>query len=177
LEKEVARTKDPDLTHTLEWSKAINASIEQMVRCVPPFPLVRESLDKIGRQADILVVSATPHEALQREWEEHDLAKYTGMICGQEIGTKKEMLKAAVQYQPNHTLMIGDAPGDYQAAVANNALFFPINPGAEEASWRRFFEEGIDRFLADMFAGEYQAELLAEFDRYLPSHPSWPVEE
>ena len=44
--------------------------------------------------------------------------------------------------------MIGDAPGDYQAAEANRPLFFPINPGAEEASWRRLFEEGIDRFLA-----------------------------
>ena len=54
--------------------------------------------------------------------------------------------------------MIGDAPGDYKAAVANDALFFPINPGAEEASWKRFYEEGIDRFLAGTFAGEYQAE-------------------
>ena len=61
--------------------------------------------------------------------------------------------------------------------MANHALFFPINPGAEEASWQRFFEEGIDRFLAGTFAGEYQAELLAEFDRYLPERPPWPVEE
>ena len=36
------------------------------------------------------MVSATPHEALQREWEEHDLAQYVVAICGQEIGTKKE---------------------------------------------------------------------------------------
>ena len=26
-----------------------------------------------SRQADLLVVSATPNEALAREWEEHDL--------------------------------------------------------------------------------------------------------
>jgi hypothetical protein len=61
--------------------------------------------------------------------------------------------------------------------VANHALFFPINPGAEEASWRRFYEEGIERFLSGRFAGEYQAALLAEFDRYLPDRPPWPVEE
>ncbi len=113
----------------------------------------------------------------QREWEEHDLAKYTVAICGQEIGTKKESLRAAAKYPPEHTLMIGDAPGDHQAAVANHALFFPINPGAEEASWQRFYEEGIDRFLADTFVGDYQAALLAEFDRYLPSRPPWPVED
>ncbi len=177
LEKEVQKTGDPHLKHTLEWSKAINAAIEGMVRGVPPFPFVRESLEKLQSQADVLVVSATPHEALQREWEEHDLAKYTVAICGQEVGTKKESLRAAAKYPTGHVLMIGDAPGDYQAAVANHTLFFPINPGAEEASWKRFYEEGIERFLSGTFAGEYQAALLAEFDRYLPEHPPWKVEE
>ncbi len=98
-------------------------------------------------------------------------------ICGQEVGTKKESLGAAAKYPPQHTLMIGDAPGDYQAAVANHTLFFPINPGAEEASWKRLYEEGIDRFLSGDFAGDYQAALLAEFDRYLPERPPWKVEE
>ena len=177
LEKEVQETGDPHLAHTLEWSKAINESITNMVRGVPPFPFVRESLEKLSSQADVLVVSATPHEALQREWDEHDLAQYTVAICGQEIGTKKESLSAAAKYPPQHTLMIGDAPGDYKAAVANNALFFPINPGAEEASWQRLYEEGTDRFISGTFAGEYQEALLAEFDRYLPEHPPWRVEE
>ena len=65
---------------------------------MPPFPFVRESLEKLAPQADVLVVSATPHEALEREWEEHDLAKYTVAICGQEMGTKKESLRAAAKY-------------------------------------------------------------------------------
>ncbi len=59
----------------------------------------------------------------------------------------------AAKYAAGHALMIGDAPGDYKAAEANHALFFPINPGAEEASWQRFYEEGIDRFLSGTFAG------------------------
>jgi hypothetical protein len=71
--------------------------------------------------------------------------------------------------------MIGDAPGDHQAAVANKALFYPINPGAEEKSWQRLFEEGIDRFLSGTFAGKYQQDLLAEFDGFLPASPPWPV--
>jgi phosphoglycolate phosphatase-like HAD superfamily hydrolase len=177
LEKEVQQDGDPHLKHALEWSKAVNHHIAGMVRGVPPFPFVRASLEKLQTLADVLIVSATPHEALQREWDEHDLTKYTVAICGQEIGTKKESLGAAKKYPPQHTLMIGDAPGDYKAAVANDALFFPINPGAEEASWQRFYEEGIDRFLAGTFAGAYQASLLAEFDRYLPEHPPWKVEE
>ncbi len=176
LEKEVQQGGDPHLKHALEWSKAVNHSIAGMVRGVPPFPFVRKSLEKLQALADVLIVSATPHEALQREWDEHDLTKYTVAICGQEIGTKKESLAAAKKYPPQHTLMIGDAPGDHKAADANHALFFPINPGAEEASWQRFYEEGIDRFLSGTFAGAYQAALLAEFDRYLPERPTWKVE-
>ncbi|MBN1590016.1 MAG: HAD family hydrolase [Pirellulales bacterium] len=176
LEAEVERTGDPDLRKTLAWSMAVNESIAGMVRGVPPFPFVRESLAKLDGQADMLVVSATPQEALCREWEEHDLAKFIAAICGQDVGTKKQSLGAASQYEPNCALMIGDAPGDYKAAVANHALFYPINPGDEEASWKRFFEEGIERFLSGKFAGDYQKQVLDEFDRHLPENPPWPVE-
>jgi phosphoglycolate phosphatase-like HAD superfamily hydrolase len=175
LEKTVAETGDPDLKLVLEWSKAVNARIEQVVKGVPPFPYVRESLIKLQEHADILVVSATPYEALQREWAEHDLDKYVIAICGQEVGTKSEHLRVAAKYSPGHALMVGDAMGDYKAAKDNQALFFPINPGAEEASWKRFYEEGIDRFLSGAFAGEYQERLLAEFEKYLPAQPPWPV--
>ncbi|MBN1394396.1 MAG: HAD family hydrolase [Pirellulales bacterium] len=175
LEAEVERTGDAELTHALKWSKAVNHSIAGMVRGVPPFPFVRESLEKLNAKADVLVVSATPNEALHREWEEHDLTKYTVAICGQEIGTKKESLAAAAKYPAGRTLMIGDAPGDHKAAVANGVLFYPINPGAEEASWQRFYDEAIDRFFAGAFAGDYAAELLADFERHLPEHPPWEV--
>src|SRR5688572_24743030 len=173
LNSAVEKTGDADLKQALQWSVAVNESVEHIVRNVPPFPYVRQSLEKLTGKADLLVISATPNEALQREWEEHDIAKYVAAICGQEIGTKKETLSAARKYPAGHALMIGDAPGDHSAAKANNALFFPINPGAEEASWKRFFEEGIERFLSKSFAGKYQDELLAEFDRCLPARPPW----
>ncbi len=176
LEQAVNGSNDKQLKRTLEWSLAVNQSITDMVRGVPPFPLVRESLQALSQKADNLVVSATPQEALVREWDEHDLTQFVVAICGQEIGTKKESLQAASKYAADHTLMIGDAPGDYKAAVANKALFYPINPGAEEASWRRFHDEGIDRFLSGNFAGEYQQALLDEFDSYLPKDPPWPVD-
>jgi len=177
LEKAVAETGDPGLKQALEWSKAINASVADMVEGVPPFPFVRESIKKLRATADVMVVSATPQEALRREWAEHDLAQYVVGIFGQESGSKTEHLRMAAKYPAEHTLMIGDAPGDYKAAVANKALFFPINPGAEEESWQRFYEEGIDRFLGGAFAGEYQADLLTEFDGYLPEKPPWLVVE
>ena len=124
----------------------------------------------------MLVVSATPNEALQREWEEHDLAKYVAAICGQEIGTKKESLANAKKYPPDHTLMIGDAPGDYQAAMANDALFFPINPGAEEASWKRLYEEGSTASSPARSPATTRRSCWPSSTRYLPEQPPWPVE-
>jgi len=177
LEQEVAAAGDADLKRTLEWSTAVNDTVAKIVRGVPPFPFVRESIQKLTEKADVMVVSATPQAALEREWAEHDLSQYVIAICGQELGTKREFLTMAAKYPAGHTLMIGDAPGDYQAAQPNQALFFPVNPGEEEASWKRFYEEGVGRFLSGAFVGEYQDELLAEFDSYLPARPPWPVEE
>lgn len=171
----VAHTGDPELKQALAWSEAVNTSVEWMVHGVPPFPYVRESLDRLGDEADVIVVSATPGEALMREWQEHDIARYARVIAGQEMGSKKEHLALAAKgkYPAGHILMIGDAPGDYQAALANDALFFPINPGHEDESWERFCQEGMGRFLAGEYAGAYEADLITEFEKLLPELPPW----
>lgn len=172
---EAEKTGDPDLKQAAAWSKAVDDSVNAMVHDVPPFPGVRESLQKMLKQADLIVCSATPNGALQKEWAEHDIDQYVQAICGQEVGSKKESLDACKKfgYEPHKMLMIGDAPGDMQAAQKVGALFYPINPGHEEASWERFLAEACDRFFADTFAGDYQTKLIAEFDRYLPEKPSW----
>ena len=177
LEKAVAETGDPDLRQALAWSVAVNKAIADMVRGVPPFPFVEKCLERFSGHADMLVCSQTPTAALEAEWKEHNLARFVLAICGQEVGSKKESLTNAQQYPPDHSLMIGDAPGDYQAAAANHCLFFPINPGAEVASWRRLRDEGIPRFLEGTFAGAYQQLLLDEFDTFLPERPPWKVDD
>jgi phosphoglycolate phosphatase-like HAD superfamily hydrolase len=176
LEKAVAETGDADLKQALAWSVAVNKAIADMVRNVPPFPNVRECLQRFAERADMLVCSQTPNAALEAEWAEHDIARFVVKICGQEVGSKKQSLDLSKKYPPNHTLMIGDAPGDHQAAVANGCLFFPINPGHEEASWQRLLNEGIERFFNGTFRGDYQKKLLDEFDTYLPERPAWPVD-
>jgi len=175
LKEWVERTGDPILKHTLEWSEAVNRTIADIVKGVPPFPYVRESLEKLSEGADIIIVSQTPTEALVREWEEHDIAKYAAIIAGQELGSKTEHIRLAAggKYEPEKMLMIGDAPGDLKAAKANNALFYPINPGREEESWQRFYEEAIDRFFAGTYAGDYEKKLIEEFERALPDTPPW----
>ncbi|HEX71782.1 MAG TPA: HAD family hydrolase [Candidatus Hydrogenedentes bacterium] len=165
-----------DMHQTLAWSKAVNASVADIVQGgLPPFPFVRESLEKAMAGADIMVCSQTPTEALVREWEEQDVAKYVFAICGQEMGTKGEHIHYAAEgrYENTRILMIGDAFGDLKAARANNALFFPVDPGDEDASWQRLFEEGLDRFFAGTYAGDYEASLIREFERYLPETPPW----
>jgi phosphoglycolate phosphatase-like HAD superfamily hydrolase len=175
LKAYMAEHPDPELDKALGWSKAVNASVADMVHGVPPFPFMRESLQSLQSQADVVVVSATPTEALVREWEEHDIAKYVRVIAGQEMGSKKQHLAWAAKdkYPADHILMMGDAPGDMEAAKANGVLFFPINPGQEEKSWERFYQEGLARFTAGTYAGEYEAALIAEFETFLPSTPPW----
>jgi len=120
LEAIVKKTGDPLLTRTLKWSVAVNDAVAKLVRGVPPFPFVRESLEKMNKHADAIVVSATPNEALEREWEEHDIAKHVKVIAGQEMGTKAECIRFAKEgkYDNSKILMIGDAPGDLKAARA-----------------------------------------------------------
>jgi phosphoglycolate phosphatase-like HAD superfamily hydrolase len=159
----------------LAWSQAVNAAIADMVHGVPPFPFVRESLTMMQGEADMMVVSATPTEALVREWEEHTIDRFVRVIAGQEMGSKAQHLALAAKgkYPQHNILMIGDAPGDMQAARANGALFYPINPGAENRSWERFYKEAYARFVAGTYAGEYEQALVAEFETYLPDVPPW----
>ncbi|MBA7630605.1 hypothetical protein ES703_38128 [subsurface metagenome] len=179
LKKAIDQATNPQVKRELElalaWSERVNWAIGETVKGMPPFPFVRESLEKIQPLADTIVVSATPNEALKREWEEHNIAKYTAIIAGQEMGKKAEHLNYATKgrYEKDHVLMIGDAPGDMKAARANNALFYPVNPGDEPKSWKRFHDEAFDKFINGEYAGDYESRLTAEFDACLPETPAW----
>lgn len=175
LQAEVESSGDPILQQALTWSEAVNQTIAEIVRGVPPFPSVPASLEKVSEWADIIVCSATPLEALRREWEEHGIDGYVRVIAGQEMGSKKEhiQLASAGKYSPDKVLMIGDAPGDLRAARGNGARFFPINPGEEETSWQRFLEEGGDRFRRGDFSADYEGALVSEFEQLLPEQPPW----
>lgn len=179
LKQAIHQAKNPvakeQLELALKWSLRVNELVTEIVKGIPPFEHVRESLEKIIQKADVIVCSATPNEALQREWAEHDLAKYPRVIAGQEMGKKAEHLEYASKgrYPKNHVLMIGDAPGDLKAAKANDALFYPINPGDETRSWKRLLDEAFVKFISEQYAGQYEEELIAEFHSFLPDTPPW----
>lgn len=175
LRTEVEQRGNTALRPVLDWSLAVDARIAEVVRGIPPFPGVREALERLAGHADAMVVSQTPGEALQREWAGPGLDRLVTLIAGQEMGSKRDHLRLATvaKYPPNHVLMIGDAPGDFIAARTNHALFFPIIPGSEAFSWRRLLDESLDAFFGETYAGDYEAALVREFQVGLPERPSW----
>jgi phosphoglycolate phosphatase-like HAD superfamily hydrolase len=170
-----AEAKIPEIDQLLKWSLQVNVEIGEWVEGLKPFSYVEKCLKKMDENSDALVVSQTPVEALEREWKENNIEGYVRVICGQEYGTKTEHLKYAAvgKYPADKILMIGDAPGDLKAAKANGVLFFPINPGHEEASWECLYNEALDKFYKGEYAGDYEESLIKKFDSYLPETPSW----
>lgn len=178
LEQRVSRTNDPELAHVLKWSHSVNASIAFCAKSVEPFRYVRETIDAISDRADIVVVSATPYDALKREWTEHGLDGYAALIAGQEVGSKREQLErtAGARYKKDNVIMIGDALGDLEAARSTGALFYPINPGDEETSWQRLHNGAADRFFSGTYAGTYERQLIDDFESRLLDTPPWKTE-
>jgi phosphoglycolate phosphatase-like HAD superfamily hydrolase len=175
LSRKVNDTSDPVLARTLEWSLAINRDVSAMVKAIPPFPMCAESIEAASAGADIMVVSSTPFEALEKEWKEHGLERFVRVIAGQEAGSKAEHISytSGGKYAREKVLMVGDAPGDLEAARSNRALFYPIIPGSEDSSWERFYREALPRFFSMAYSGAYEDELLREFDASLPERPPW----
>ncbi len=175
LNAKVSNEPTPEFEQIKRWSDGVNATIADMVHGVPPFPNVREALEKAKEKADMIVISQTPFEALDREWKEHSLYDYIRLIAGQERGTKIEhlQLSAVDKYPKDKILMIGDAFGDYKAAQAAGVLFYPILPGKEEESWLRFNNESLNIYFSGNYAGDYQDKLIKEFTDILSDTPPW----
>ncbi len=171
-----AHPEDMVMQRAKGWNQQVNDAVRKIVHSVPPFPYVHESLQEMSKIADIVVVSATNSAALDKEWNEHGLDQYTSAICGQEVGNKSECIAMAVEtggYEKQRVLMIGDALGDYKSALNNDVLFYPINPGEEEDSWKNFYEQALKRFASERYQGDYAQQLFEKFEKHLPVTPPW----
>ena len=175
LKRYIGSDNDPELELVLHWSENINREIEEGMKRVSPFPNALKALRELSVRADLVIVSQTPLSALEKEWEENDIRKYARFIAAQEHGTKAEHIRHAAvdKYPEENILMIGDAMGDMAAAQQNSILFYPVIPGKEDLSWKRFQEEGKLKFFGGTFRGQYENKLHREFEKSLPSEPFW----
>lgn len=166
---------DPILATAARWSAEVDENIERIVHGVAALPGVKETFAELAQFADIVIVSATPHEAIVREWGAQGLLEHITVVAGQELGTKKECIRKAMtgKYAADKVLMVGDAPGDYTAAKDNGVQFYPIIPGQEVESWSRLRDEAANRFHGGSYAGSYMDSLITEFDAVLQEEPNW----
>ena len=173
--------ENPNMPEVLKtaakWSKEVDENIKRIVHGIVPFPSVKATLSYLGTFADVVVVSATPHEALYREWQACGLTDYVTVVAGQELGTKAQCIKLAMEgrYAQDHVLKIGDAPGDYEAAKQNGVLFCPIIPGSENESWDRILHKDADLFKNLQYGSQAMEENLKAFFSVLLDNPPWKV--
>jgi phosphoglycolate phosphatase-like HAD superfamily hydrolase len=115
--------------------------------------------------ADLMVVSSASGVGLAADWARVGLLPYTALCAGQEAGSKSTQLALSSngKYPAGHVLMIGDAPGDVDAADAVGACFYPVVPGSENDSWRRLRDEAFARFVAGTYRGGYEDRLWTAF--------------
>lgn len=165
---------DVELGRLLEWSLAVNDTFQRVSQPINPFEAVPSSLELMAEHADLVVVSQTPYRDLAEYWTAHKIDGNISIICGQEMGSKKDHIRKIMEiagYSPEQVFMIGDADGDKKAVKGNGGFFFPINPGEENLSWK-----GLAQAFEAFRTGHYrdiEPGLIAAFDRLLPERPDW----
>lgn len=166
LKKEIDKTDSKGLKMAYEWSLNVNKAIEKLPKGNEPFINVKEGLESLDKIVDIVVVSSANKEALEDEWGRHDFIKHLQALLGQEVGTKQYCISKLKEegYQEDKILMVGDAPGDLQAAKNNNVKYYPILVGKEEFSWSRLVDEAAPKLINGTFDDEYQDKLIKEFN-------------
>jgi phosphoglycolate phosphatase-like HAD superfamily hydrolase len=170
LEREIAKTNDEQLKKALEWSHAVNRTIEEkLAGNDKPVEGAKEGLEAANNVANVAIVSSANGVAVLDEWTRHELAVHVDVMLGQEAGTKAYCIEQMKKFgfDNTHVLMVGDAPGDLDAAEKNGVFYYPILVGKEKFSWDRFQNEALGKFIDGSFEGTYQQQLIEEFNSNL----------
>ena len=157
LEEEIAKHNDAVLVKALDWSKAVNHGIEtELVGEDKPFEGVKSALEEISKVAQIAIVSSANSEAVNSEWKRHGLMPFVSEFFGQERGSKAAAIKEikSLGFEKEKILMVGDAPGDLDAAKVNEVHFYPVLFGKEKESW----ETLVTKILPEFIDGHYNDE-------------------
>ena len=150
----------------LSWSKAVNAGIVALPEDLKvPYDGAKDGLAAAHTFADVAVVSSANRDAVEEEWTTHGLLEHVDIVLAQDVGSKAhciaEMLKYG--YAPDKVLMVGDAPGDSDAADKNGVYYYPILVNKEPESWQELIETGLDKLKTGTYGGDYQDTKKKEF--------------
>ena len=133
---------------------------------VPPFPFVRETLEKLVGVADVIVFSATPGKALAEGMgRARDRRLHAGHL---RPGSRQQEGNPRARHQGGLlAAKCGDdrrRAGRHGGRPRRRRAVLPRQPGERRSELGAVFRAACDRFLAGNFAGPYEADLVAEFD-------------
>lgn len=161
----VAAGGHPVLAKALAWSRAVNAAIVHLPEELKvPFAGAKEGLAAAKSFADVAIVSSANRDAVVEEWEKFGLLEHTDITLAQDCGSKAHCIEKMLEfgYAPDHVLMVGDAPGDCDAAEKNGVWYYPILVRREGESWEELRTKTLEIFKNGGYAA-IQAEKKVEF--------------
>lgn len=167
------------LEKILAWSQAVNREIVDSGAEFPAYEGARRALKVLQGRSEAGIVSQSPEAVLREDWGRQGLLDYVQHVAGQEVGLKVKQLTALTdgRFARENVIMIGDAPGDLEAAKTFGCRFFPILPGQEEASWEIFNTGIYDAFVRGEYTLEQEAAFIEAFEKVLPAQPPWAASE
>ena len=168
--KAAAEATDPDarliLEKALSWSKAVNEAIVELPEDLKiPYEGAKEGLVAAHSFADVAMVSSANRDAVEEEWGKFGLLEHTDIVLAQDVGSKAVCIAEMVKfgYDKKKVVMIGDAPGDCDAAEKNGVWYFPILVNHEKASW----DEAIATAFAKLQTGSYAEYEIQKKNEFL----------
>jgi phosphoglycolate phosphatase-like HAD superfamily hydrolase len=153
------------LTKALNWSKAVKAAIVELDESLKvTYDGAKEGLAAAHTFADVAMVSSANRDAVEEEWGKFGLLEHTDIVLAQDIGSKAhcigQMLKFG--YDVDKVLMIGDAPGDCDAAEKNGVHYYPILVNHEKNSWDEAIAVAFGKLRDGQYA-PYEVQKKQEF--------------
>lgn len=167
--KAAAEATDPNakliLNKALSWSKAVNAAIVELDESLKvPYDGAKEGLAAAHQFADVAMVSSANRDAVEEEWGKFGLLEHTDIVLAQDVGSKAACIAAMLKfgYDLDKVVMVGDAPGDCDAAEKNGVHYYPILVNHEKESWDEAIAVGFGKLQAGEYT-EYGVQKKKEF--------------
>ena len=149
----------------LAWSKTVNAAIAELPEELKvPYEGAKEGLAAAHEFADVAMVSSANRDAVEEEWGKFGLLSHTDIVLAQDVGSKAACIARMLEfgYDPEKVLMVGDAPGDMDAAKKNGVWYYPILVNHEKESWQEAVATGFGKLRSGEYAA-YGREKETEF--------------